>query len=190
MKLKYIAHIKTGLNYKSKDIAQHSGDYYLIQVKDVIMNEISKENINRIKNKENISRYILNNHDILFAAKGNKNVAVRYDNAFGRSVASSTFFIIRVIDDKVLPEYLSWYLNLKTTQEHIKVLSTGTFIPSINKEHLDNFEIPVPSLEIQKKIIAISTLRKKEKNLIKEINFKKDILIESILSKKISNSNE
>ena len=188
IKLSDLAEIFTGLNYQRKEISQKSHGINFIQAKDIANNQLFKNTTFKIEKISIDKRFILNNNDILFSAKGNRNFAFLYKEQYGESTASSTFFIIRITINSILPEYLSWYLNQKPVQDYIKSQSVGTYTPSINKVQLSELEIPVPSIELQKKIIKIDSFRRKEKELLNTISNKKDFLIENILYKKIKES--
>lgn len=114
-------------------------------------------------------KHLLRDGDVLFAAKGTKNFAAVFENHNEPSVASTSFFVIRLTDNKVLPRFLAWFLNNPTTQTLLKAQAIGTSIPSISKQVLENLEIPVPDIKTQKAIVEISKLRNREKFLKQQI---------------------
>lgn len=119
---------------------------------------------------EGISKkHLLKHGDVLFAAKGTKNFASVFENHNKPAVASTSFFVIRLSNKKVLPEYLAWFLNSHTTQLLLKSQAIGTSIPSISKQVLENLGMIVPSIETQKAILQITKLRNREKELKQEI---------------------
>lgn len=119
---------------------------------------------------EDISeKHMLCAGDVLFAAKGTKNFATVFENHNEPSVASTSFFVIRPTDKKLLPQYLSWVLNSPTTQILLKGQAIGTSIPSISKQVLENLEIAIPSIDKQKAILQITKLRNKERSLKQKI---------------------
>ncbi|MBK9301092.1 MAG: restriction endonuclease subunit S [Bacteroidetes bacterium] len=95
--------------------------------------------------------------------------AAVFENHNEPSVASTSFFVIRPADKKILPQYLAWFLNNHTTQTLLKGQAIGSSIPSISKQVLDNLEITVPSIETQATILKITKLRNKEKALKQKI---------------------
>jgi len=113
-------------------------------------------------------KHLLKSGDVLFAAKGTKNFAAVFENHNERSVASTSFFVIRPTN-KLLPHYLAWVLNSQPTQTLLKGQAIGTSIPSISKQVLENLEIAVPGLETQKTILQIEKLRNQEKLLKQQI---------------------
>jgi restriction endonuclease S subunit len=122
-------------------------------------------------------KHLLNDGDIIFAAKGSKNFAAQYENKNGPCVASSTFLVIK-LNDKfrsiVLSDYLVWFINHQRTQEWLKAKARGSSIPSISKNDLQDLEIIIPSIEKQKTILKIDSLHKKEQSIIKKIQSLKD----------------
>ena len=136
--------------------------------------------------KSILKKHLLIDGDVLFAAKGTKNFAAVFENHNEPSVASTSFFVIRPTNEKVLPQYLAWFLNNHTTQTLLKSQAIGTSIPSISKQVLENLEITVPGLETQKAILQITKLRNKEKSLKQKIETLKDIKINQQLLQAIN----
>jgi restriction endonuclease S subunit len=164
--IKHIAHIQTGLFAKPSG----SGELVYLQSKhfdefgqlhSVLHSDLMAEGISE--------KHLLKDGDVLFAAKGTKNFATVFENHNEPSVASTSFFVIRPTDNKVLPQFLAWFLNNHTTQTLLKGQAIGTSIPSISKQVLENLEIAVPSVETQKAVLQITKLRNKEKSLKQKI---------------------
>jgi restriction endonuclease S subunit len=114
-------------------------------------------------------KHILKRGDVLFAAKGTKNFAAVFEDQNHPAVASTTFFVIRQIGNKLLPEYIAWFLNTHKTQNQLKGQAIGTAIPSISKQVLENLVISIPDIETQKTILKISKLRQEERLLKQKI---------------------
>lgn len=164
--IKDITHIQTGLFAKPSDVGElvylqsrHFDEYG--QLHAVLYPDLQAEGISE--------KHLLKDGDVLFAAKGTKNFAAVFENHNEPSVASTSFFVIRPTDKKVLPQYLAWFLNNHTAQTLLKSQAIGTSIPSISKQVLENLEITVPGIEIQKAILQITKLRNEEKSLKQRI---------------------
>ncbi len=178
--IKDITHIQTGLFAKPSGIGElvylqsrHFDEYG--QLNAVLHPDLKSEGVSE--------KHLLKDGDVLFAAKGNKNFAAVFENHNEPSVASTSFFVIRPSDNKVLPQYLAWFLNNDTTQVILKGQAIGSSIPSISKVVLENMEITLPSIEIQKTIMQITKLRNKEKSL----KLKIETLREKQIQQKIIN---
>lgn len=126
-------------------------------------------------------KHLLKDGDVLFAAKGTKNFAAVFENHNEPSVASTSFFVIRPTDKKLLPQYLAWYLNSHSIQSLLKGQAIGTSIPSISKQVLENLEIALPDIEKQKAILHITKLRDKEKSLKQEIETLREKQVQAML---------
>lgn len=173
-KLGNIAGIQTGAFAKPGK----TGEVVYLQVKhfDENGNLISKLHPDLFYSNVSIKHLLLPG-DVLFAAKGIKNFAAVYEVHNPPAVASTSFFVIRLRDETVLPEFLAWYINHPDTQAFLKANAYGTAMASIPKSFLVEMEVPIPSLQVQRKILKITELRKREKSLIQQIEFVKDQLI-------------
>lgn len=165
-RVKDITNIQTGLFAKPAGIGElvylqsrHFDEYG--QLHSILHPDLVAEGISE--------KHLLKAGDVLFAAKGTKNFAAVFENHHEPSVASTSFFVIRPTGKTLLPQYLAWVLNSHSTQALLKGQAIGTSIPSISKQVLENLEIAVPGIEIQKAILQITKLRSKEKALKQKI---------------------
>lgn len=178
--LKNISNIQTGLFAKP----QAEGDIVYLQPKyfnelgdltTVLMPDLNSTEISK--------KHLLKQGDILFAAKGNKNFATCFGKHDLPAVASTSFFVIRVTNQKVLPEYLTWFLNHPNTQQFLKGYARGTAMVSISKSVLENIELSIPSIEMQKRILKIASYRKQELALKKQMEDLQEKYLQSLLIK-------
>lgn len=134
-----------------------------------------------------VEKHLLSEGDILFAAKGYKNFAAVYYNSIGLSVASSTFLVLSLEQGggNVVPEYVKWYLNRSDSMQILRSGAMGTGLPSISKPFLESFEIEVPSVEVQRKILEIQSLRNKEIEIKQHIDELREIEIQHSLLKAV-----
>lgn len=160
--LKHIANIQTGVF--AKPVAK--GDIAYLQPK--YFDELGKLTVNLEPDLNSVGiseKHILKQGDVIFAAKGSKNFAARFDLEDMSAAASTSFFVIRIHDESVLPDYLTWYLNHQNTMKYLKSFARGTSIASISKDVFNNLEIMVPSIEKQKLIYKVDNLRSKERQI-------------------------
>ncbi len=180
-KLKNIASIHTGTHAQT----EINGDIIYLHVKH--FNEHGQLRSKLIPDvlKESISeRHLLQNGDILFAAKGTKNFATWYETKNSPAIASTSFFIIRITEnfrEKLIPEYLVWFINQPVTQNYLKGNALGTSIASISMSVLSDLEISIPDLKTQDSIIKIANLRMKEKDLLQQLENLKESQIQQKL---------
>lgn len=170
-----IAIIRTGLFAKPVGI----GDVVYLQSKHFNENGQLLTMLHPDLGADGISeKHLLRDGDVLFAAKGTKNFAAVYEDHNKPAVASTSFFVLRLTDHKVLPEYLAWFLNSHSAQAMLKGQAIGTSIPSISKQVLEDLEITLPSIDRQKTILQITMLRNKEKALKQEMETLREKLIQ------------
>jgi restriction endonuclease S subunit len=166
-----IATVQTGLFAKSSTLGQVNylqSKYF--NEKGQILNVI----LPKLYNYEIPKKHILRIGDVLFAAKGERNFAYVYEGDQDPSVASTSFFVIRLSVSNILPEYLAWFLNNHITQKTLKGQAIGTSIPSISKQVLENLEITIPSIKKQQAIFQVTILRQKERALKQKIEMLKE----------------
>ena len=138
-----------------------------------------------LPNLNRIEAYLLMVGDVLLAAKGNKLFAWAYTDLEGKAVASTSFFILRPKQNVVNVKYLETYLNTPLAKSSFLQIGAGTNIFSIRKSELGAFQIPLPSLEQQKKIAALAELHQKEVQLAQQLIAQKQHLYAAIISKLI-----
>jgi restriction endonuclease S subunit len=167
--LKHIAFIQTGIFVKPTK----EGQIVYLQAKHFDETGILRSSLYPDLKAESISeKHLLQNGDIIFSAKGTKNFAALYESKNQPAVASTSFFVIRLnenFQDKVLPEYLTWYLNRASSQNYLKSQAVGSSIVSISKSVIDELELSIPNLNTQKAILRITHLINSERKLHQQI---------------------
>lgn len=133
-----------------------------------------------------IEKHLLRNGDVLFAAKGTKNFAACYETKNIPAVASTSFFVIRLQTDSILPGYLTWFLNHPDTQYLLKGKAIGTSIVSISKAVLEELEITIPSIRKQELVLKLHNLRSREKKLKQQIEILREKKFQHQISKAIN----
>ena len=187
IQIKDIADIRTGVYLKPTPAP--TANY--LQVSDFgtdgeVLHEIKPFVEAQSKNEQ----HLLQDKDILFAAKGAKNFGVIYENSENVSYAASSFLVIRVVGkSKVLPEYVNWYLNLPSSIAKLQFNAVGSSIQSITKQMIEEFEIEVPPMEKQRVIVELARLQSKEQQLYIQIAAKQKQLIDNKLKTIIKNGN-
>ncbi len=126
-------------------------------------------------------RQILKDWDILFSAKWTRNFAVVYKESYWPCVASSTFFVIRLKDTNILPEYLVILINESQETSYFKNSFSGGTIQSIPKQVLEEFEVYISPKEQQQRIIQLHNLYRKQLQLYEQLKDKKEQFINTIV---------
>ena len=180
VQLKDIATIQTGVYIKPSP----NSDTLYLQLSDFDKDgNFIDRIVSYVSIPEKNNKHLLSSKDLLFAAKGSKNICVITPETNKTCVASPSFIVIRIKDkEKILPE---WYLNSLFIQKLLQNNALGSAIKSITKNVLEDLEIPIPSVERQKAYIALDQLQKQEQNIYKTIAEKRKQILEYKMIKNI-----
>ena len=170
VKLEDVAEIQVGYPSKGTIRNEKNGTHFIIQAKDIDFNgKISENDLIQFIPDRNPDLYLINKDDILFQARGSLHVAVYIDQDISRSIASSTFYVIKTKSRELRPGYLSWWLNQPSAQSFFKSEGSATVISFVSKSTLSQIMIPLPSIDVQIKIEHIKQLLQKEQELMKRL---------------------
>ncbi len=120
--------------------------------------------------------------DVLFVARGSHNYAVLIDQNREGIICAPHFYILRVVNPLLLPEFLTWQLNQKPLQNYFDSVAEGSVTKSIRRTILEKTEITVPPLEKQNKILELHETLQQEKKLYAELINTTDKLMHAIAS--------
>lgn len=125
-------------------------------------------------------KHILEDGDVLFARTGaTVGKAYCYHNEDGKCVYAGYLIRLRPNQKIVIPNYIYLYTKSKEYEEFIRTSQAAAAQPNVNAEKYGNFEIPLPPLPEQKRIVKeLDTLSEKVRQL------------QEIYTKQISNCDE
>ena len=172
MKLKMIAKIQSGYINRGKIYPHEDGTCFLLQAKDVDGDQLSYRTDAMIRFKPRLSGkdWFLKSGDNLFMARGAKNYSVLMDDLPDSVLAAACFFIVRIFNDKIKPEFLNWYLNQPPVENYLSRFSArGVHMPVVRRAVVENIDIPLPPLKIQEQISEINKLMQKEQDLYRKL---------------------
>ena len=159
-KLSEVATIKARIGWQglTKEEYLIIGNYYLITGTDFQNGEINLKNCYYV----NEERYIqdkniqLKNDDVLVTKDGTLGKVAYVSNLDKPATLNSGIFVIRSIDtNKLLNRYLFHYLKAPYLMKYAQNKLTGGTIKHLNQNVIVDFEIPLPPLEVQKRIVEV-----------------------------------
>ncbi|MBW2557414.1 MAG: restriction endonuclease subunit S [Deltaproteobacteria bacterium] len=186
MRLRDIANVQSGYLSRGKIEVAAGGSHYLLQAKDVDADRLTYRRDTVVRFNPELSRkdWILQKEDIVFMARGARNFAVLLGDIPESLLAAACFFIIRVSNEKTLPNYLWWYLTQSPVEDYLhRESGRGVHMPVVRRAVLENMEIPVPPLETQQKIVALDTLMRTEQRLLTMMAAKRKELANAVCLK-------
>lgn len=162
-----IAGIRTGFTFRGEVRQSPGSGLYMLQIAEIQENVIDgATGLTEIEWPGNNPPPVLRFNDIAIVARGVRNRAAIFKSDI-QVVPSNQVMVVVNHSEEVLPDYLCWQLNYSVTQKLLIESRGGTNIPSINKNALQSVHIPIPPLEIQKKLLAIDELGRSEINTLK-----------------------
>jgi restriction endonuclease S subunit len=180
MKLSKVAKIQSGHHSRGKIEPHANGSHFLLQAKDVDSYRLTYQVDTMIRFYPDMSRsdLILRKDDILFMARGSRNYSVLLHEMPKPTLAAACFFIVRVSNKVILPGFLCWYLNQYPVEHYLNRQSgRGVHMPVVRRSVLENIEVPIPGLEIQKKIVEMEKLMQEEQELLNKLSEKRKELV-------------
>jgi Type I restriction modification DNA specificity domain len=186
MLLKKIAKIQSGYISRGRIVPHEDGTCLLMQAKDVSADHLSycPDALVRFMPTLSGKDWSLEPDDILFMARGTRNFSVLIDKLPDSVLAAACFFVVRISNSEILPEYLWWYLNQSPVVEYLKRFSgRGVHMPVVRRAVLENFDIPFPPIKTQRQISEINKLLQKELGLYNKLAEKRRHLMTGICLK-------
>ena len=183
MWLKNLAKIQSGYINRGKIDSREDGTCLLLQAKDVDADHLSyrTDALVRFNPKLSGKDWFLKSGDILFMARGARNFSVMVDKLPEGVLAAACFFVVRISNSEILPEYLWWYLNQSPIKKYLKRFSgRGVHMPVVRRAVLENIDIPLPSAKTQNRVSKINKLLQKELELYKNLAEKRKKLMTKI----------
>ena len=171
MKLRDLASVRSGLVLARKQSREPTDYRYpLINLRCIRQQgEVDLDEADIYEAKEPLrEEYLSQSGDIIVRLTA-PYTAVLVDETTAGMVISSNFVVIRVEDDRLLPEYLFWLLNTRMVKRKIYENTTSNMLGAVNAKFLTDFELALLPAEEQRKIARFNLLAKKERQLLKEL---------------------
>lgn len=165
--MKMLANVAAGYPLRGSAESLEPGEARIIQMRNITPAlQVDWASVGQVSLPTKRSPQWLENGDVIFAARGARNYAVCFDNLPPKTVCSPHFFVIRIRDkETVLPGFLAWQINQKPAQDYFERSATGSYIPNVRRQVLEELSVTIPSLQTQKTIAALSDSLREEKNL-------------------------
>ena len=147
-------HFRGGVNHVA------DGRYAVLQAKDVDDSlHFDSERLVRVNLDADPERYLVRQGDVIFLSRGLRPWALAIGELIGDTIVPSSFYILRTDPHLVRPYYLAWFLNHPNTQATLSEMAKGSNIPFISMRDFGAFQVQVPTISIQSKIVSLAHLR-------------------------------
>jgi len=191
-KITEIADIQIGYQFRKKIELDDPGTNRVIQIRDFDDNHtLNKDGLSRVRIDKSTEQYLIRRGDVLFLSRGHRNWAAPIIDELQDTVAVGHFFVIKMRNEIILPEYLAWYINQSPAQEYLhNIARRGTHMPLVTLSAFKGLTVEVPDMTTQHRIVELSRLMEREKKLLAELQEKRLLLITAISLQAISTRKE
>lgn len=173
--LRDVTDVFSGTSFVKKPVHDASGDYLVLE--SYALNPDGSINTDKLlsvssKTLSKPKQALLPN-DLLVRAKGTQHTAALYKPTDSPLpvFATSYFLFLRISDlNLLIPEYLVLHINQPDTQKRLSLCAKGSTVRHISKTTLMDFEIDIPPLQKQRKLVELATLRTLENKLRRQID--------------------
>jgi len=184
MKIKKMATVQMGYSFRSRLEVSEGGGVAVIQMKDLLDdNTVGCDDLVRINMEAMKDHHLAQRGDLVFRSRGSLTTAAVLLEDPGKAVVAAPLLRIWVTKpDKVLPEYLNWYINQRDAQAFLHSRAGVMSQKMIGKEALDVLEVFIPDFSSQKNIVEMESLSAREHFLLHALAEKRDRYISELLT--------
>ncbi|MDB2550536.1 restriction endonuclease subunit S [Rickettsiales bacterium] len=190
VKLKEIAKLDVGLAFRAAPKTSSNGNISVIQMKDLgDDNLVNFDNLIQINQDSPKEQYLAKKGNLIIRSRGLNNKAALINKDCVNMIVAAPLFILRITSPDILPEYLFFYLNQKSSQDYLAKCSKGSLVKMIGREDIENLPIKIPNPDQQKLIGKLANAINQEKVILDEIKQKRELYMSNILKQKLLNLN-
>lgn len=167
--------IQVGYQPREAVTPDPAGSHVLIQMRNLLPDgTLDVPGLTRFNPERDPEPYRVCEGDVLLQVRGTSHLAGVVSGLSDTSLASNHFYILRVDATRVLPDYLVWYIRQPRAQQHLHKGAQGTSnVTVLTRSVFESLEVPLPSLEVQRQIVALDRLQWRERLLTEKLNEKR-----------------
>jgi len=183
LKIKQLATVRMGYSFRSRLEASRGGEVAVIQMKDLLQdNTVGCKKLVKIEMETVKEHHLAQKGDLVFRSRGQITTAAILLEDPGKAVVAAPLLRIRITkSDKILPEYLNWYIGQRDAQIFLASRAKGTVQKMISKQAIEDLEVYLPTLEQQKNIVELAKLSARERTILNTLSEKRDQYISTVL---------
>lgn len=183
--IKKLATVQVGFSFRSRLEASLCGDVSVIQMKDLLDdNTVDCGHLMKIDMDDLKAHHIAQKGDLIFRSRGLVTTSAILRDDPGKAVVAAPLLRIRITaPDRLLPEYLNWYISQREAQVFLNSRAMGTVQQMITKQAIEELEVALPNLERQSQIVELSLLAAREQILACKLALRREQYISEMLIK-------
>ncbi|MDE2980457.1 MAG: restriction endonuclease subunit S [Gemmatimonadota bacterium] len=166
-KLRDVCTVQIGFSARRRIRRAQQGGVLTVQLRDVAPNgSVDPARLERLQVGNAPTRYLVGAGDVLFRSRGESNTAAVLDDHFREpALAMLPLFVLRPDSPAILPEFLAWAINQPRAQRYFDRFARGTNMRMIPRAVLTDLEVTLPSLDVQRTVVALDGLARRERTL-------------------------
>lgn len=165
-----VASISAGYPFRGKIDELPAGDVAVVQMRNASPEVgIDWEGLVRVELPRTTDKALLHSGDIILSTRGGRNFAYCIDGGRGPLVCSPHFFVIRLMRDQIIPEFLAWQINQTPAQQYLAAGATGSHILNLKRSVVEHLPITVPTFERQSNVIGIDKAFQAERQVLNQL---------------------
>lgn len=182
-KISELATVQMGYSFRSRLEASESGEVAVIQMKNLLENNtVYCDDLTRIDMKDMKDHHLAQRGDLVFRSRGLQTTTAILLEDPGKAIVAAPLLRIRVTNpNKILPEYLNWYINQRDAQIFLASRTEGSAQKMISKQAIEDLEVALPTLEKQKSILELAMLSAHEQTLLHTLADKREQYLSTVL---------
>lgn len=183
LKIKQLATVQMGYSFRSRLEASRGGEIAVIQMKDLLQdNTVGCKKLVKIEMETVKEHHLAQKGDLVFRSRGQITTAAILLEDPGKAVVAAPLLRIRITKpDKILPEYLNWYISQRDAQIFLASRAKGTVQKMISKQAVEDMEVYLPTLEKQQHIVDLANLSARERAILGMLAEKREQHISTLL---------
>lgn len=182
-RIRDIAKIRTGYQFRGKASADTDANVLVIQIKDIDdAFNVQAEDLLPVR-LEKPEQYLVSQGDVLFLSRGPRLFATMISQPMEDTIATSYFFILSPKATTIRPDFLAWYMNQPGFQESLRPFVRGSHMPLVSRADFQDIVVEVPPLVIQHKILELQHLLTREQQLTASVQEKRAELVQAVSRK-------
>lgn len=191
-KITDIADIQLGYQFRKKIEPVEDGAYQVVQIRDFDQDlALLKDGLLRVNIDKSADSFLIHKGDVLFLSRGQRNWAAAITEELKDTITVSHFFVMKIKNNQIMPEYLAWYINQAPAQSYLySNARRGTHMPLIPLSAFTDLTVEIPDMVIQRNIVELSRLMEREKRLLNDLQTKRAHFINTISLKAIRKKKE
>jgi len=165
-----MASVSAGYPFRGKIDKLPKGDVAVIQMRNVDPETgIDWQGLIRAELPRSSEKAFLHSGDIILSTRGGRNFAYCIEKGKGPVVCSPHFFLIRLMRDSILPEFLEWQINQTPAQSYFTAGATGSHILNLKRSVVERLPILLPSFERQRSIVQAAKAARAERLVLNQL---------------------